>query len=260
MSGLVSLVGAGPGDPGLLTLKGSQRLAAADLVLYDALVDPEMLSLAPRARRFYVGRRAGRPGIGQTAINALMVRWGRCGKRVVRLKCGDPFVFGRGGEETDALALAGVPFEVIPGVSAALAAPALAGIPLTHRGVTSAFVVVSGHSPEAWGPLLGSISPGSATVVVLMGTRTRGEIASHLATRGWAPETPVAIVFGASTERVVIWTGSLSSLQNRVPVGDGDGELPGTIVIGAVVALRREANVRPGLGGQEGGSLHVGLR
>src|SRR5512140_121969 len=132
MSGLVSLVGAGPGDPELLTLRAARRLAEADLVLYDALVAAEALALAPRARRFFVGKRPGRPGIGQEAIHHLMILWARRGRRVVRLKCGDPFVFGRGGEEVQALVAAGVPVEVVPGVSSALAAPALAGIPLTH--------------------------------------------------------------------------------------------------------------------------------
>jgi len=260
MVGLVSLVGAGPGDMELLTLKGAKRLAEADLVLHDALVDPEMLSLAPRARRFYVGRRAGRPGIDQSAIHALMIRWGLRGKRVVRLKCGDPFVFGRGGEEIEALAKAGVPFEVIPGVSAALAAPALAGIPLTFRGVASAFAVVSGHCQEAWAPLLESIPPGTATVVVLMGTRTRREIASYLTANGWPPETPVAVLFGVSTPRCVVWTGELRSLSNETSLDGKAGDLPGTIVVGAVVSLRRESRASPGLDGQEGGSLYVGLR
>lgn len=129
-NGFVSLVGAGPGDPELITVRGLRRLEEADLVLYDALVHPELVARAVRARTFFVGKRAGRPAIEQRTIEKLMIRAALGGDRVVRLKCGDPFVLGRGGEEALALARAGVPFEVVPGVSAALAAPALAGIPL----------------------------------------------------------------------------------------------------------------------------------
>ncbi len=140
MSGFVSLVGAGPGDPELLTLKAARRLAEADLVPYDALVSPETLGLAPRAHRFLVG------------------------KRVVRLKCGDPFVLGRGGEEAPALAAAGVPFEVVPGLTTAVATPAPSGIPVTHRGLASGFVVVSGHAEAAYRPILDPLFPASAAL------------------------------------------------------------------------------------------------
>src|SRR5436190_21764720 len=150
MIGSVTLVGAGPGDPELLTLKAVRRLEEADLVLYDALVDPETLGYAARARRFFVGKRAGRPAIRQDAINRLMIREARRGHKVVRLKCGDPFVFGRGGEEALALAAAGLPCEVIPWISSAIAVPLMAGIPVTHRGVASAFLVVAGHAESAY--------------------------------------------------------------------------------------------------------------
>ena len=150
--GFVSLVGAGPGDPDLLTRKAADRLADADLVLYDALVDPATLALAPTAQRVYVGKRAGRPQVRQEFIHWLMIRAARAGKKVVRLKGGDPFVFGRGGEEGLALAAAGISFEVVPGVSSAIAAAALAGIPVTHRGLSSGFVVVSGHAEDAYRP------------------------------------------------------------------------------------------------------------
>ena len=169
MSGLVSLVGAGPGDPDLLTRKAVRRLAEADLVLYDALISPEALELAPRARRFYVGKRAGRPHVSQETIHRMMIRSARRGLRVVRLKGGDPFVLGRGGEEALALVAAGVPFEVVPGISSAVAAPALAGIPVTHRGLSAAFAVVSGHAESAWRPVLESLAPNALTLVVLMG-------------------------------------------------------------------------------------------
>jgi len=150
--GLVSLVGAGPGDPELLTVRAVARLQAADLVLYDALVDPATLRHAAHARWAYVGKRAGRHSISQETIERIMIRRALRGERVVRLKSGDPFVFGRGGEEALALAAAGVPCEVVPGVSAAVAGPALAGIPVTHRGTVSAFLVVSGHAETAFAP------------------------------------------------------------------------------------------------------------
>src|SRR5712692_1785277 len=144
-AGHVSLVGAGPGDPGLLTRTAIGRLRAADLVLYDALIDDRILRYARKAQRFFVGKRAGRQALTQAAIHGVMIRAARRGRRVVRLKGGDPFVFGRGGEEMLALQGAGVSCDVVPGVSSAIAAPALAGIPVTHRGAAAAFHVVSGH-------------------------------------------------------------------------------------------------------------------
>src|SRR5205814_426423 len=184
--GLVSLVGAGPGDPELLTVRAVARLQAADLVLYDALVDPATLRHAAHARWAYVGKRAGRHSISQETIERIMIRRALRGERVVRLKSGDPFVFGRGGEEALALAAAGVPCEIVPGVSSAVAAPALSGIPVTHRGLASAFLVVSGHAEPAWRPVLRALQPQSATVVVLMGLASRGEIASVLIAHGWS--------------------------------------------------------------------------
>ncbi len=235
MTGLVSLVGAGPGDPELLTLKAARRLAEADLVLYDALIEAEALELAPRARRFFVGKRAGRPAIRQDAINRLMIREARRGLRVVRLKCGDPFVFGRGGEEALALAAAGVPCEVVPGVSSALAAPLLGGIPLTHRGLASAFLVVSGHAEAAYAPALGSLAPGSATVVVLMGLANREAIRRQLLAAGWARTTPAAVIVGASRPGADEWHGTLETLD--ASAGATDVDLPGIIVVGAVAGL-----------------------
>src|SRR5215470_13520723 len=140
--GMVSLVGAGPGDPGLLTRKAIARLRAADLVLYDALVDDRVLRYARHAQKFFVGKRAGRHAMTQPAIHALMIRAARKGRRVVRLKGGDPFVFGRGGEEAIALRRAGIEVEVVPGVSAGIAAPSAAGIPVTHRGLSSSAAFV----------------------------------------------------------------------------------------------------------------------
>ncbi len=235
--GFVSLVGAGPGDPDLLTRRAAARLAEADLVLYDALVSPAVLELAPRARRFPVGKRAGRLCLDQAAINRLLIRTARRGRRVVRLKGGDPFVLGRGGEEALALAAAGVPFEIVPGVTNAAAAPALAGIPVTHRGVSSGFVVVSGHDEAAYRPVLESLAPGVATIVVLMGVGHRAAVAALLCERAWDPATPAAIAFGAGTPAAYAWTGTLGALAAGAPADVP--EEPGTIVIGHVVTVGR---------------------
>lgn len=234
MTGFVSLVGAGPGDPDLLTRKAVRRLQEADLVLYDALVSPEVVALAARARCFSVGKRAARPSMRQEAINGILIRSARRGRRVVRLKGGDPFVLGRGGEEALALQAAGIPFEIVPGVTTAAAAPALAGIPVTHRGLASGFAVVSGHAEGTYRPLLESIRPNSMTLVVLMGMARRACLAEWLVARGWRPSTPAAIILGASTPRASGWIGELANLGSaRVDAG----ELPGTIVIGEVVSL-----------------------
>jgi uroporphyrin-III C-methyltransferase/precorrin-2 dehydrogenase/sirohydrochlorin ferrochelatase len=236
-AGLVSLVGAGPGDPELLTVKAVRRLSEADLVLYDALVDPAALAHAPRAHRFYVGKRCGAASMTQEEINRALVRAARRGRRVVRLKCGDPFVLGRGGEEALALAAAGVPFEVVPGVSSALAAPALAGIPVTHRGLASGFAVVSGHAEAAYAPLLQGIAPGSLTLVVLMGLAGRARIAEVLVARGWGADTPAAVVLGGSTAAAWSWTGTLQALPDvALPAGSA----PGILVVGAAVAVAAE--------------------
>jgi uroporphyrin-III C-methyltransferase / precorrin-2 dehydrogenase / sirohydrochlorin ferrochelatase len=238
MTGFVSLVGAGPGDPDLLTQRAARRLAEADLVLYDALVSPEVLELASHAQCLSVGKRACRPSISQEAINRCLVRSARRGKRVVRLKCGDPFVFGRGGEEALALAAAGVPFEVVPGVSSALAAPALAGIPVTHRGLSSSVVVVSGHSASAYAPIVDAVTPHSTTLVILMGLGSRPKLAAHLLSRGWAASTPAAVLLAAATPSARTWIGTLGELSgDRLDVDVAPGEAPGTIVIGQVVSL-----------------------
>ncbi|HEU4935032.1 MAG TPA: uroporphyrinogen-III C-methyltransferase [Vicinamibacterales bacterium] len=235
MTGRVSLVGAGPGDPELLTLRAIRRLEKADLVLYDALIDSDTLQFAPRARRFFVGKRAGRPAITQDAINRLMIREARRGHQVVRLKCGDPFVFGRGGEEALALAAAGIECEIVPGISSAIAAPLLAGIPVTHRGLASGFVVVSGHAESAYAPVLRSLAPASATVVVLMGMANRAAIANELLAAGWAPNTPAAVLIGISHEGEQSWHGTLDAIHSAA-IEDQEN-LPGIIVVGAVTAL-----------------------
>jgi uroporphyrin-III C-methyltransferase/precorrin-2 dehydrogenase/sirohydrochlorin ferrochelatase len=245
MTGFVSLVGAGPGDPELLTCKAAERLRGAELILYDALVPPAVLALAPRAQRFCVGKRAGRHSIEQAAIHRLMIRAARRGRRVVRLKCGDPFVLGRGGEEAQALAAAGVAFEVVPGVTTAVAAPGLAGIPVTQRGLAPGFVVLSGHAEDAYRPTLESLVPNALTLVVLMGLRSRAAIASLLLARGWRRRTPSAMLYAASTPQAKAWLGPLE-LLGTAPVPPDAAEAPVTIVVGDVVSLAEPA--RAGVG------------
>ena len=234
--GRVSLVGAGPGEPDLLTVRGARRLAEADLILYDALSSAEMRALAPSARWFYVGKRACRQSIAQDVLNRLMIKHARRGRHVVRLKCGDPFVFGRGGEEALALAEAGVAVEIVPGVSTAVAAPALAGIPVTHRGIASSFAVITGHHEPVYGPLLDALPPSGMTLVVLMGLRQRAAIAARLCARGWPEATPAALIVGASTPQAWRWTGRLGDL-GAAAVPSASASAPGTLVIGGVVSL-----------------------
>ena len=246
MTGFVSLVGAGPGDPELLTVRAVKRLRTADLVLYDALVPPAIVALATGAQRFSVGKRAQGRRVSQATINRLMIRGAARGKRVVRLKGGDPFVLGRGGEEALGLARAGVPFEVVPGITSATAAPDLAGIPLTHRGVASGFLVISGHAESVFGPVLDNLAPHSITIVVLMGLTLRTRLAERLVGRGWSPHTPVAIVLAAGTPDMQAWSGGLADLGAAEL--DPCGEAPGIIVIGQVVGLRhsiRAGNAQP---------------
>jgi uroporphyrin-III C-methyltransferase / precorrin-2 dehydrogenase / sirohydrochlorin ferrochelatase len=237
--GHVCLVGAGPGSADLITVRGARRLAEADLVLYDALASEEMRVYAPTARWFFVGKRACRQSIAQDVLNRLLIKYARRGLKVVRLKCGDPFVFGRGGEEALALARAGVPFELVPGVSTAVAAPALAGIPVTHRGLASSFVVVTGHHEATYAPLLDGLAPGSATLVVMMGLGQRARIAERLVARGWSAETPAAVVVGAATPQSWRWLGTLGALgAAEIPAASSGA--PGMLVIGAVVGLAAE--------------------
>lgn len=231
--GFVSIIGAGPGDPDLWTVRATRRIAEADVVFYDALTDAAGLAGRTSARCFSVGKRAGEIGVCQQTIHELLIRTARRGKHVVRLKSGDPFVFGRGAEESIALAAAGIPFEVIPGVSTAIGAPALAGIPVTHRGVASGFLVVSGHRPEILRGMLSGVRPGRLTVVVLMGMARRPEVVASLVECGWAAETPTAIVTAAGTTAQEVWTGRLDTL-----VSAECGLLPGVIVVGDVVGVR----------------------
>jgi uroporphyrin-III C-methyltransferase/precorrin-2 dehydrogenase/sirohydrochlorin ferrochelatase len=232
--GTVSLVGAGPGDPELWTLRAVDRVKHADLVLYDALVDANALRRLTPAKCFSVGKRARRDSVPQETINRLMIREARKGRRVVRLKGGDPFVFGRGGEEALALAAAGIPVEVVPGVTTAVAAPALAGIPVTHRGIASGFLVLAGHTSESVDHALRSVKPNTISVVFLMAVGARAELAKQLIAHGWAAATPAAVVCDASTSAAWTWTGRLEEMGAAdVPQGAA-----GVLVIGEVVSVR----------------------
>jgi uroporphyrin-III C-methyltransferase / precorrin-2 dehydrogenase / sirohydrochlorin ferrochelatase len=254
MSGQVTLVGAGPGAADLLTLRAASALVRADVVFYDTLVSHEVLDLAFRAQRFCVGKRAGRRSTSQETIHSLLIRAARRGRRVVRLKGGDPFVFGRGGEEALALAAAGIPFEIVPGLSSALTAPSLCGIPVTHRSLSSSFLVVSGHAEQAWRPLLSSLPPRSTTVVVLMGLASRDAISRALVAAGWAPSTPAAVVWAASTSREQGWLGTLAGLASARPEHD-PLDAPGTLVIGDVVSLATA--LRAAQAPEERGEMHA---
>jgi uroporphyrinogen III methyltransferase/synthase len=231
----VYLVGAGPGDPGLLTRRGAALLAAADVVVYDRLAHPSLLALAPPdAERIDVGKAPGQPGATQAEINAVLVEHGRAGRTVVRLKGGDPFVFGRGGEEAEALLQAGVPFAVVPGITSAIAAPAYAGIPVTHRGLSTHVTVVTGHEDPAKGTTdtdWGALARAGGTLVILMGARGVAEIAARLIEHGRAPDTPVAAVrWGTLPEQRTIRT----TLAEAAGAGIA---APSAIVVGPVAAL-----------------------
>jgi uroporphyrin-III C-methyltransferase / precorrin-2 dehydrogenase / sirohydrochlorin ferrochelatase len=242
ITGHVWLVGAGPGDPGLLTRRAMACLRRADLVLYDALVDQRVLRYARRAQKFFVGKRAGRHAVTQPAIHGLMIRAARKGRRVVRLKGGDPFVFGRGGEEALALQQAGIPFDVVPGVTSAVAAPAAAGIPVTHRGLASAFLVASGHDESTLATALAQLQPNGITLVILMGLARSAAIAALLVDRGWSRGTPAAVIVDGTCARQQVWRGRLDDLAaDRIQI-DGGGA--GTIVIGNVAALELLSDTR----------------
>jgi uroporphyrinogen III methyltransferase/synthase len=238
--GIVFLVGAGPGDPGLLTVRGLELLRSADVVVYDRLVNPSLLDHVPvRAPRVYAGKQAGGHGWSQERITARLVAEARAGRRVVRLKGGDPFVFGRGGEEAEALAAAGIPFEIVPGVSAAVAVPAYAGIPVTHREVSSSFAVVTGHEacgrPGArvdWARLATAVD----TLVVLMGLTALPEIVTRLLAHGRPAATPVALIRSGTTPAQETVTGTLGDIVARARASSL--EPPVVAVIGEVVALR----------------------
>jgi uroporphyrinogen III methyltransferase/synthase len=248
VSGKVWLVGAGPGDPGLITVAGLERLRQADVIVYDRLVSPRLLDHAREgAELIFMGKVAGEGLHDQSKINDLLIEKAREDKRVVRLKGGDPFVFGRGGEEAEALRAAGVPFEVVPGVTSAVAVPAYAGIPVTHRGVAATFAVVTGHEacPERsrrdpgkgepavdWERLATAVD----TLVLLMGVKTLPETIERLIAGGRPPETPVAVIRWGTTAEQRTVTGTLADIIRRVR--EAKLEPPAITVVGEVVRLR----------------------
>jgi uroporphyrin-III C-methyltransferase/precorrin-2 dehydrogenase/sirohydrochlorin ferrochelatase len=238
-TGTVYLIGAGPGDPGLITAKGLAILRSADVVVYDRLVAPSLVAEAPlAAERVFVGKRphGGSADLVQDEINALLVERARRGLTVVRLKGGDPFVFGRGAEECEALHAAGVPFVVVPGVTSAIAVPAAAGIPVTHRRLASAFAVVTGHECDGVSNLDWESLARVPTLVVLMGLTALPEITAKLLEHGADPDTPAAVIASGTLpdQRTVV--GTLATLATRV--AEQGLEPPATVVIGEVVRVR----------------------
>lgn len=238
VTGHVYLMGGGPGAADLLTLRAVRILQRADVVLYDRLVSDEQLALAPQAELIYVGKELGKNSTErQNAIHQLLVQHARAGRTVVRLKGGDPFVFGRGGEEGLILSKAGVPWELVPGISSSIAAPGIARIPVTHRGVASAYAVFSGQS--AFGPsaevdwLVAARIP---TAIFLMGVRRLPLIAKELIAHGRAADTPIAVIEKATTPEQRVVTGTLETIVELAK----DVTSPATIVVGPVVALREE--------------------
>ena len=242
-SGVVYLVGAGPGDPDLLTVKGRRLLESADTIVYDALVDARLLEACPpHAARIFVGKRDKRHTLPQAEINTLLVEEARAGRRVVRLKGGDPFIFGRGGEEAEALKQAGIRYEVVPGVSAGVAVPAYAGIPLTHRDFTSELVFLTGHecvtnpSPVDWTHYARS----KASLVIFMGLHNLGGIVRELLDRGRDPECPVAVIENGTLESQRTIVAPLAKIADRA--NESGIRPPALIVIGEVVGLRDKLN------------------
>jgi uroporphyrin-III C-methyltransferase len=234
--GKVYLVGAGPGDPGLITVRGLELARTARVIVYDQLVNRQLLTEASAvAEKIFVGKQPGRHCIAQDAINQTLIGYARAGWNVVRLKGGDPFVFGRGGEEAEALAAARIPFEIVPGVSSAVAVPAYAGIPVTHRRFASSFAVVTGHEARKfqtsidWARLATAVD----TLVILMGLKNLPIIAKKLIAHGRLPETPAAVVRSGTTAEQQTITGTLADIAARAAGLDG----PAVIVIGDVVSL-----------------------
>jgi uroporphyrinogen III methyltransferase / synthase len=239
--GKVYLVGAGPGDPGLLTVRGLELLRRAQVIVYDQLANPVLLEeSSDGAVKIFAGKRAGRHCIAQSEINQVLIDHARLGCEVVRLKGGDPFVFGRGGEEAEALAEAGIPFEIVAGVSSAVAVPAYAGIPLTHREYSSSFAVVTGHesrkleSSVQWDKLAAAVD----TLVILMGLRNLQQITIELLSHGLAAATPVAVISRGTMQEQETVTGTVSDIVDKAAHLDS----PAVIVVGRVVGLQQRLN------------------
>ena len=236
-NGIVYIVGAGPGDPGLITVKGLDCLRQADVVLYDRLAAPELLDEVPSdAELIDVGKEPKRHRRSQEEINDLLVEKARAGKIVVRLKGGDPFVFGRGGEECQALAEVGIRYEVVPGVSSAIAVPAYAGIPVTQRGVTTAFTVVAGHNGGTDSGIDWEGISRIGTIVFLMGVEHLPEIVANLIAHGRSSETPAVLIQEGTTPNQVVITGTLDDIVEKAP----GIRPPAVFVVGEVVRLREQ--------------------
>ncbi|HAJ27592.1 MAG TPA: uroporphyrinogen-III C-methyltransferase [Syntrophus sp. (in: bacteria)] len=241
--GKVYIIGAGPGDPGLITVKGAQGIARADVIIYDHLVSEELLSYARKdARLIYAGKKGGDHTLPQDEINRLLVAEAQAGHTVARLKGGDPFIFGRGGEEAETLAAAGIPFEIIPGVTAAVAVPAYAGIPLTHRGLTSTLAFVTGHEDPTkeksdidWQSLAGI-----GTLVFFMGVKNLPSIAARLIAHGKDPQTPAALIRWGTTADQETITGVLADIAGKAAAQGFTP--PSLLVVGPVVSLRETLN------------------
>ncbi len=240
--GIVYLVGGGPGDPGLITVKGLACLRQADAVIYDRLVDDSILCEArPEAEKIYVGKAADHHTMAQEVINDLLIQKSREGKVVVRLKGGDPFVLGRGGEEAEALAENDIPFEVVPGVSSAIAVPAYAGIPVTHRRIASSFTVVTGHKASNKGKSShidwGKLAKCTGTLVILMGIGNLAYVVDQLVKNDKPGSTPVAVITDGTTDHQRCVTGTLNDIVPKVK--SKDLKPPSVIVVGDVVRFRK---------------------
>lgn len=251
--GFVSLVGAGPGDPDLITVKGLRRLREADVVVYDALVNPKLLrECRPGAELIAAGKRAGRHSASQEWITALLIEKAAAGLLVVRLKGGDPFVFGRGGEEAEALWAAGIAWEVVPGVTSAIGAPAYAGIPVTHREAASSVTIVTGHEDPSrietrinWSALAQSAD----TLVFLMGLGRLATIAGQLVAHGRPSDTPAAVIRSGTLDEQETVVGILATIADDV--ARAGLTAPATLVVGEVVRLRERLSWFDTLPGQE---------
>lgn len=232
MKGKVYLVGAGPGDPELLTVKALRLLREADVVLYDDLVSPEILSLIPATAQLHnVGKRSGAKKIQQEEINFLMTAQAESGKQVVRLKSGDPLVFGRAGEEMEALRRAGIEYEVVPGITSALGAAASAQIPLTHRKESSALVLLAGHQAEGSDPAeWNNLVTSGSTLVIYMPGRRYDDLAEKLRNAGLSSETPCTVISQATTPREKIYRTTIADLADAPQL-----PAPALLVVGAVV-------------------------